>query len=122
MRLCIGIPDIKILAGWNAASIKPLIDLAELTLPHVNAKADYIYEVLHMIHLEYLGISPPGDITQHTLTGVSLNHLAFIETCRHFYYVEYNFPELVDALLCGYDLSGTKLLSQRTKFMIVDQG
>lgn len=121
MKLCVDIPDVKILVMWQGANIKPLLDLAEILLPHVPCKAEYVHTILHSIQMDYLAIEVPWDITQHTLTGVGPNHLAFAEACRHFYYVEHSFPELVDKLVDGLELAGSQLIVQRSKFLIVDQ-
>lgn len=122
MKLCINIPDVKILVAWQGCNIKSLLDLAEKLLPYVPAHADYVYTVLHAIQMEYLGVTLPGDIPQHSLFGVGPNHIAFFEACRHFYYVESNLPDIVDLLAADHDLAGSQLIVQRTKFMIVDQG
>lgn len=122
MKICAYIPDVKILVAWQGCNIKPLLDLAEKLLPYVPAHADYIYTMLHVLQMEYLGVTLPGDIPQHSLFGVGPNHLLFAEACRHFYYVECSLPDIVDRLTADHDLAGSKLVVQRTKFMIVDQG
>lgn len=122
MKLCVNIPDVKILVVWQGCNIRSLLDLADLLLPHVSAHADYTYAILHEIQMEHLGITTPGDILQHSLTGVGPNHLAFAEACRHFYYVECNIPDIVDKLAADCDIAGSQLVVQRKRFLIVDLG
>ena len=122
MKICAPIPEMRQLIWQQSASITGLVALAEQLLPRQMDHELYTMCVLTMVHMEHLGVETSDDITQHTTSGVTLDHLRFIEECRRFYYVEHDFPDLVALHLRDVSLSGTTLVAQRNGYMIIDQG
>lgn len=122
MKICVPIPNMRGLLWRHSADIRELVALAEQLLPDIVDPAEYTITVLYQIHLGHLRVKAGDEIIQHSLTGVTVNHLKFAGACRRFYYVEHKFPEHIELCVKDVDLTGSRFVAQRGSYMVVEQG